>query len=375
MAGIPWSDKEISLLKRLHADGLTTEQVAASFPGRSASSVRSQMTRFGLTANAPTVEHTAAESGRSRRLISYLKGKTPHDLISICDHLECAPKDVKPLLAEIADHPGLLQTEDGSWLIDDVKADGPEDRTVDLEEARYGRFGVVSDTHIGSKYQQITYLEEAYEHFDKAGVDVILHAGDLTEGDGSLYRGQRFEVFLHGFAAQRDYVVEHYPQAPNGVRTRIVSGNHDESWLKSADVNLVKEICDKREDMEYVGRRGAYINLKDGKVKTYLFHPDGGTAYALSYKVQKYIEGFSSENKPQLLLVGHYHKMEQLFLRNIHAFQAGCFEAQTPYMRAKGIPAALGYWLIEWDLDADGIGIGRINAEFVPKYLALKDDY
>ena len=74
----------------------------------------------------------------------------------------------------------------------------------------------------------------------------------------------------------------------------------------------------------------------DKSVKTYLQHPDGGLAYAISYKAQKFIEGFASEHKPQVFLIGHYHMTGQFFIRNVHAYLGGCFQSQTPYLRAKG---------------------------------------
>ncbi len=130
------------------------------------------------------------------------------------------------------------------------------------------------------------------------------------------------------------------------------------------------EIAARRPDIEPLGRRGAYLFLKNEKVKAYLQHPDGGTAYALSYKPQKFIEGFSSENKPQIFFIGHYHKVEQGFTRNVHYFQA-----QTPYMRAKGVPADLGGWIIEYDLEADGWSLESVSTKFIPVYRPIEDDW
>ena len=54
--------------------------------------------------------------------------------------------------------------------------------------------------------------------------------------------------------------------------------------------------------MHYLGQLGAYVYL--GGIKTYIVHGMGKPAYALSYKVQKMVEAFSTENKPNLLIVG-----------------------------------------------------------------------
>ena len=87
-----------------------------------------------------------------------------------------------------------------------------------------------------------------------------------------------------------------------------------------------------------------------------LYHPGGGTAYAISYHSQKYVESLSGGEKPHILGIGHYHKVEQLFYRNIHVFQVGTFEAQTPFMRRKRLAAMLGGWIL-WVNKEEPIGL------------------
>jgi hypothetical protein len=48
------------------------------------------------------------------------------------------------------------------------------------------------------------------------------------------------------------------------------------------------------------------------------------------------IEAMPGGEKPNILAVGHYHKMEQIFYRNIHAFQTGCFAAAVGIKMADG---------------------------------------
>jgi len=87
-----------------------------------------------------------------------------------------------------------------------------------------------------------------------------------------------------------------------------------------------------------------------------LWHPGGGTAYAISYHPQKWAESLSGGEKPHICGIGHYHKAEQLFYRNIHIFQTGTFEEQTPFMRRKKLAAMLGGWIL-WINDEEPIGL------------------
>lgn len=78
---------------------------------------------------------------------------------------------------------------------------------------------------------------------------------------------------------------------------------HDFSWNKQGAGNIVKQICKDRDDLIYIGDFGATVHING--VRVYLTHPDGGTAYALSYRPQKMAESLASENKPHILILGH----------------------------------------------------------------------
>lgn len=110
-----------------------------------------------------------------------------------------------------------------------------------------------------------------------------------------------------------------------------------------------------------------YCNLE-------LRHPWDGTAYALSYKIQKMIEAMESNSKPNILAVGHYHKAEYMFYRNVHALQTGCFQSQTPFTRGKGISIHMGGWIVTVEVDDTGT-IRRFAPEFIPFYSAITEDY
>ena len=78
--------------------------------------------------------------------------------------------------------------------------------------------------------------------------------------------------------------------------------------------------------------------------------------------------------KPNILAVGHYHKAEYFMYRNVHCFQTGAFQAQTPFMRGKGIAAAMGGWIVEAYVDKQGY-ITNLRSEWIPYYVAIKDDF
>ena len=138
-------------------------------------------------------------------------------------------------------------------------------------------------------------------------------------------------------------------------------------------MDLGRAIADKRPDMVYLGRDCAVVNLTD-KCTLELRHPWDGTAYALSYKPQKIIEAMEADSKPNILAIGHYHKVEYLFYRNVHCFQTGCFQSQTPFTRGKGISVHMGGWIVEILVGEDG-AIKEIMPTLIPFYAAKENDW
>lgn len=242
---------------------------------------------------------------------------------------------------------------------------------VDWKGNKIIRFGVLSDTHIGSRWTQITHLHEAYRKFEEEGIKHVYHAGDITEG-WKMRQGHEHECYIHGADDYVEEVIDVYPNVP-GIKTYFITGNHDLSFVKLAGIDIGVQIAKDRPDMIYLGQEAATVNLTPG-CTVELMHPRGGSSYAISYKAQKISESLEGGTKPSILLVGHFHKVEYLFYRNIHIIQAGCIQAQTPFMRGRHLASMVGYWIVELHMGEDG-QINRMRPEFFPIYESIEDDY
>lgn len=233
------------------------------------------------------------------------------------------------------------------------------------------KFAIMGDTQIGSKYAQLTYLHDFYDLCEKEGIHDVYHTGDLTDGL-KMRVGHEYELYEVSADEMRDDVVKNYPER-EGITTHFITGNHDASIYKQVGYDIGQAVANLRPDMKYLGRDCAVVNLTP-KCKLELRHPWDGTAYALSYKLQKMIEAMESDSKPNILAVGHYHKAEYIFYRNVHALQTGCFQGQTPFTRGKGISVHMGGWIVTIHVDENGY-IQRFAPEFIPFYASVKDDY
>ena len=138
------------------------------------------------------------------------------------------------------------------------------------------KFGIVSDSHLGSKFQQLTHLHTFYQECEQQGITMIVHAGDVCEGNGKLYRGQSYEMFLFGADSQREYIVKNYPKY-KGVKTYMIGGSHDYSFFKTEGYNILDAVASKRRDLIHLGNAGAYLHING--LNVYLHHPSGGVPY------------------------------------------------------------------------------------------------
>lgn len=253
------------------------------------------------------------------------------------------------------------------------------DASYKAELARYKsnvyRFGVISCTHLGSRYQQLTHLNTFYSILARRRIKLVLHVGDLVDGSHRMHVGMEYEQFLHGYKAYRNYAVQNYPKR-KGLTTWCISGNHDLSFYKDTGADIVEDICDARDDMRYLGQWGATVELpiEGHNLRVRLVHGSGGGSYARSYKLQKIVEQLAPEQKPNLLFVGHYHTAVHLpAYRNVEGFTLGCFQAQTGYLASKGLYPTVGGLIVSvWP---DPKGIARLQTEWYPFYDMKADDY
>ena len=247
----------------------------------------------------------------------------------------------------------------------------PEHYTGKWDGTETIRFAIMGDTQIGSKYTQLTHLHNFYDLCAKQGIKDVYHTGDITDGL-KMRPGHEYELYEHSADGQLDAVVRSYPKR-DGITTHFITGNHDASLYKHVGYDIGKAIAKDRPDMNYLGRDCAVVNITPNCTLE-LRHPWDGTAYAISYKIQKMIEAMEADSKPNILAVGHYHKEETMFYRNIHAIQSACFQSQTPFTRGKGIYTVMGGFIVTVRVDENGY-IQGFAPEFIPYYKPIKDDW
>jgi hypothetical protein len=220
-------------------------------------------------------------------------------------------------------------------------------------------FGVMADSHLGSKYERLDALNDCYDRFAKAGVTRVYHCGNWIEGEA---RFNRTDLLVHGMDAQLDYLAEKYPQRP-GITTYAVTGDDHEGWYaQNMGVDIGKRAEQTmrdhgRTDWVNLGFMEAHVklvNANTGKDATLaVVHPGGGSSYAESYVVQKIIESLDGGEKPACALYGHYHKCLAGNYRNVWWVLVPSTKDQDIFMRKKRLRSVVGGGIVTLEQDPD----------------------
>ena len=230
-------------------------------------------------------------------------------------------------------------------------------------------FGVVADMHMCSKSERLDVLNAAYDEFEAQGITTVLCPGNYVDGE---CRFNTHELYAHGIADQCQYAIDHWPRRP-GIKTFYVDGDDHEGWFQQREgiefgrYLMLEAQAQGRDDLVYMGYMEADFELHapQGKAIIKVIHAGGGSSYAYSYASQKLVESFQGGEKPSVCIIGHYHKQEYCFPRNVHCVQAGCTQDQTKFMRKRKLAAHVGFSTITIQQDIKG-SITRFSPTFFP---------
>jgi len=241
--------------------------------------------------------------------------------------------------------------------------------------AKKAKIVSMSDTHIGHKHERPDLIKEVYDIAEAEKADVILHSGDVFEGEDS-YRGQGRELAYGGADSQRDHGLKIWPASK--IPTCFIMGSsHEKIFLDKCGYDIINDfvrLANAEKGLNLVvlemldGISGSRGIVDVNGIKFCLDHPSGGIPYGRSYRPQKMIENLVSEmelsGETKIILIGHLHVAFFMFYKGVAGFLVPCLQDKTKYIEAKGYTPWLGIWILEVHMDQhDNI------TKIVPKYI------
>ncbi len=144
------------------------------------------------------------------------------------------------------------------------------DGSVVSTDAKFGQLGevsmlgnsfkfiVISDTHFGSVYENMAYLDMVYQHAAKNNIRHIFHTGDLLEGAYANYRRCKREY--KNLDSQLEHVINDYCYDKD-ITNHILLGNHDAFSIVNDGVDI-EPLLACRDDFDLLGYKSAYIKIR-----------------------------------------------------------------------------------------------------------------
>ena len=297
--------------------------------------------------------------------------KKKHNVIELANTFNVSPKAIFSAIEELKHRNIVVDNfSDGLQLGIEMK---PAEKSFVIDSKKYTEtefaIGFVADTHLGSKYERLDVLNALYDRFEEYGITEVFHGGNWIDGEA---RFNKYDIYAHGVTDQIQNFLEKYPQK-KGMVTHIISGDDHEGWyVQREHVNIGQVMEDMakrmgRNDLIDLGYMERDIEFKQPKGSSIIrvIHAGGGSAYATSYTSQKYVESLQGGEKPQMVLVGHYHKFNYAYEREVHVIQGGTTLDQTPFMRKKKLQAHVGGCVIWIKQNERGI-FTSVRVEWIP---------
>lgn len=336
-------------------------QIVADLFGLSKGTVRN----LAIDAKLPNLRATANANREATDLNQklatlLLRSKQKWTIAQLTDHFSCGVTKITDALHELRaqgknikmlpsgiELPQQLEQEQDPVVIDTSKFIG---KTL--------KFGITGDNHLCSKYERLDVLNALFDIWEREGVTEVLQCGNMIDGEA---RFNKFDIHTVGMDAQVAYFIAHWPQR-KGITTKFVTGDDHEGWYvqrEGVDIGKYIEMQARtagRTDLIHLGYMERNLIFTTGKTKQVirLIHAGGGAPYAISYAPQKIVESLQGGEKPNILLIGHHHKYDVCYPREVYTVMVGCTQDQTPFMRKQKIGAHLGGVTLEVTIGQDG---------------------
>ena len=309
----------------------------------------------------------------------YSSIKNGENLDKVCSRLGISPLKFGGMLEEFklkGYDIDLSDKGDGKIIIKKNKNKVGKVIKPQMEELTHIRQTWISDTHFCNEAQQLGLVNQIYKETRDRGITTVLHFGDVLDGDYHNRPEHQYALFRQGASRQLDYIVNYYPKV-DGVDTYFITGTHDQTHAKNGGLFMGPAIEKLRPDLHFMGDdKGVFSPKESPKTLEEMYHPGGGCASSLSYKMQKYIDKMEPGYKPNILGSGHFHQSHMMAYRNVIAFLIPCLTAKTNFAIRQGLENTMGAYFIDMYVNSKG-EIEMLEFEekrFTPKD-CKKDDF
>ena len=314
-----------------------------------------------------------------KEILDYLKevlvkGSTVE---SLCKELEISDFALYGYISKLKDQEILVKVYEKSNKIEIKINNNPDlskQYTYKIEEDldTNTKIGVISDLRFGSKYEQISKLNDMYRKFAEDGVKYVIITGNLLEGKYSATKEDMFgnSLLFNTGLAQADHLIEYFPRV-EGIQTLFITGETDHTWK---DLNVGKYIEGKRSDMTYLGPKSCNVKFNNVSIQVENLKKTG-EAYTIAYPPQKYSRSLACYEDYDIILLGGTLTIQDFpRLRDSRILAIPSCVARTPLMKSKDQQNTMGSY--ELELQYNKLGkLKNLNSNVSFYYLPSDENY
>ncbi len=314
-----------------------------------------------------------------KEILDYLKdvltkGSTVENL---CKELEISDFALYGYISKLKDQEIIVKVYEKSDKIEIKINNNPDlskQYTYKIEENldTNTKIGVISDLRFGSKYEQISKLNDMYRKFAENGVKYVIVTGNLLEGKYTARKEEMFgnSLLFNTGIAQADHLIEYFPKV-EGIQTLFITGETDHTWK---DFNVGKYIEGKRSDMTYLGPKSCNVKFNNVSVQVENLKKTG-EAYTIAYPPQKYSRSLACYEDYDIILLGGTLTIQDFpRLRDSRILAIPSCVARTPLMKSKDQQNTMGSY--ELELQYNKLGkLKNLNSNVSFYYLPSDENY
>lgn len=172
------------------------------------------------------------------------------------------------------------------YLKNDFSKEYSNTINLKLTDSNIFRCAVISDTHFGSCLDNIKYLDMVYNHCIDNDIHIIIHAGDLIDGNVGDFKRN-----IPIISDQINYTINNYPYCDN-ILNLICLGNHDYTSIEDC-LDMREWLNNFRTDLIPFGYGVGILNILNDQII-----------------VKHKIRNLHFKDTPcNITLLGHHHKM------------------------------------------------------------------
>ena len=314
-----------------------------------------------------------------KEILDYLKdvlvkGSTVE---SLCKELEISDFALYGYISKLKDQEIIVKVYEKSDKIEIKINNNPDlskQYTYKIEEDldTNTKIGVISDLRFGSKYEQISKLNDMYRKFAEDGVKYVIVTGNLLEGKYTARKEEMFgnSLLFNTGIAQADHLIEYFPKV-EGIETLFITGETDHTWK---DFNVGKYIEGKRSDMTYLGPKSCNVKFNNVSIQVENLKKNG-EAYTIAYPPQKYSRSLACYEDYDIILLGGTLTIQDFpRLRDSRILAIPSCVARTPLMKSKDQQNTMGSY--ELELQYNKLGkLKNLNSCVSFYYLPSDENY